>query len=71
MWLAAKPSGELVVVSSPNAGNPMREGLWPLLCIDVWEHAYYVDYRNRRADAVTALWDRIDWKTVGERYDRK
>ncbi len=49
----------------------MRSGLKPLLAIDVWEHAYYVDYRNRRPDAIKALWERIDWKTVGERYDRK
>ena len=70
-WLAAKPSGELVIVAESNAGNPMRSGLKPLLAIDVWEHAYYVDYRNRRPDAVKALWERIDWKTVGERYDRK
>lgn len=71
VWLAAKPSGELTIVSTPNAGNPLREGLKPLMCIDVWEHAYYVDYRNRRADAVTALWNCIDWKTVAERYARK
>ncbi len=70
-WLAAKPSGELVIVAESNAGNPMRSGLKPLLAIDVWEHAYYVDYRNRRPDAIKALWERIDWKTVGERYDRK
>ena len=63
--------GRLGIVVSPNAGNPLREGLKPLLCIDVWEHAYYVDFRNRRADAVNALWERIDWKTVAERYDRR
>ena len=46
-------------------------GKVPLMCFDVWEHAYYIDYRNRRAEAVQALWDRIDWKTVGERYERR
>jgi len=71
VWLAAEPSGKLVVVSEPNAGNPMRSGLKPLLAIDVWEHAYYVDYRNRRPDAVKAFWERVDWKTVGQRYDAK
>lgn len=71
VWLAAEPSGELIVVATPNAGNPLREKLQPLLCIDVWEHAYYVDYRNRRADAVAALWNCIDWKTVAARYTRK
>ena len=71
VWLAAGPSNELVVVSTPNAGNPLREGLRPLLCIDVWEHAYYIDFRNRRADAVAALWERVDWKTVGERFEKR
>ena len=71
VWLAADRPVVLVVVSGPNAGNPLRQGLVPLLCIDVWEHAYYIDYRNRRADAVAALWDRIDWKTVGERYAKR
>ena len=70
VWLAADRQGGLVIVSGPNAGNPLRQGLVPLLCIDVWEHAYYIDYRNRRADAVKALWERIDWRTVGERYGR-
>ena len=71
VWLAADRQGGLGIVSGPNAGNPLRQGLVPLLCIDVWEHAYYIDYRNRRADAVAALWDRIDWKTVGERYAKR
>ncbi|MCM1150851.1 MAG: superoxide dismutase [Alistipes sp.] len=71
VWLAAGPADQLVILSMPNAGNPLREGYRPLLCIDVWEHAYYVDFRNRRADAVAALWERLDWKTVGERYERK
>lgn len=71
VWLAADRQGGLVIVSGPNAGNPLRQGLVPLLCIDVWEHAYYIDYRNRRADAVAALWDHIDWKTVGERYAKR
>lgn len=71
VWLAADRQGGLVIVSGPNAGNPLRQGLVPLFCIDVWEHAYYIDYRNRRADAVAALWDRIDWKTVGERYAKR
>ena len=71
VWLAADRQGGLVIVSGPNAGTPLRQGLVPLLCIDVWEHAYYIDYRNRRADAVAALWDRIDWKTVGERYAKR
>ena len=71
VWLVADKAGKLSVVSMPNAGNPLVQGLTPLLCLDVWEHAYYIDYRNRRADAVAALWDRVDWKKVGERYARK
>lgn len=71
VWLAEDRSGKLVIVSEPNAGNPLREGMKPLMCFDVWEHAYYIDYRNRRADAVDALWNRIDWKTVGDRYEKK
>ena len=68
-WLVADKTGELSILSTPNAGNPLREGFTPLLCVDVWEHAYYIDFRNRRADAVAALWDRIDWRVVGQRYD--
>jgi len=71
VWLASDKEGRLSVESASNAGNPLCKGLVPLLCFDVWEHAYYIDYRNRRADAVAALWDRIDWKIVGERYDRR
>lgn len=71
VWLAEDKSGSLAVVSEQNAGNPMRRGMKPLLGFDVWEHAYYLDYRNRRADAVAALWEIIDWKTVGERYEKR
>lgn len=71
VWLAEDKSGRLAVVSEANAGNPMRHGMKPLLTIDVWEHAYYIDYRNRRPDAVAALWDRIDWKVVGARYEKR
>lgn len=68
VWLVEDKSGNLVIVSEQNAGNPIRRGMKPLLCLDVWEHAYYVDYRNRRADAVVALWDNIDWKKVDQRF---
>ena len=71
VWLAEDPSGRLAVVSEQNAGNPMCHGMKPLLAIDVWEHAYYIDYRNRRADAVEALWGVVDWKVVGDRYAEK
>lgn len=71
VWLAEDKSGSLAIVSEPNAGNPLRYGMKPLLCIDVWEHAYYIDYRNRRADSVTAIWKRIDWEQVEQRYARR
>ena len=67
VWLAADRSGNLSIVAKPNAGNPMTDGLRPMLTVDVWEHAYYIDYRNRRADFVAAWWDLVDWKQVAER----
>lgn len=68
VWLVTDSTGGLSIYSGPNADNPMRYGYKPLLCIDVWEHAYYLDYRNLRADAVKAIWNRIDWKTIEQRY---
>ena len=68
VWLAADKRGRLSIVSENNAGNPMTHGLKPLLALDVWEHAYYIDYRNARVDSVKALWDRVDWRVVEERY---
>lgn len=71
VWLAADDKGELYVVSKSNAATPLTEGLTPLLSIDVWEHAYYIDYRNARADGVRSLWEVLDWKIVSERYDNR
>lgn len=67
VWLAADRSGKLSIVAKPNAGNPMTEGLRPVLTVDVWEHAYYIDYRNRRADFVAAWWELVDWQKVADR----
>lgn len=67
-WLAADKNGKLVITKEANGSNPIRNGLTPLLGFDVWEHAYYLDYQNRRADHVNALWDIIDWKVVEGRY---
>ncbi|MBQ3634305.1 MAG: superoxide dismutase [Bacteroidales bacterium] len=67
VWLAADASGSLSVLKCPNADTPLRQGFTPLLCIDVWEHAYYLDYQNRRADHVKALWQIIDWSVVAKR----
>jgi len=67
-WLVKDADGKLSIAKESNAGNPITRGLTPLLTFDVWEHAYYIDYQNRRADYVAALWDLVDWKIVSERY---
>jgi Fe-Mn family superoxide dismutase len=67
-WLVKDTEGKLSIVKESNAGNPITRGLTPLLTFDVWEHAYYLDYQNRRADYVAALWDLVDWNLVSERY---
>ncbi len=64
VWLSLNADGKLVITQEPNAENPVRKGLKPLLTFDVWEHAYYLDYQNRRADHLAALWDIIDWKVI-------
>ena len=66
-WLSQDKSGKLVITKEPNGGNPWRSGLNPLMGIDVWEHAYYLDYQNRRPDHIAAVWDIIDWEVVGKR----
>lgn len=68
VWLAKTPEGKLVILKESNAGNPLTKGYTPLLGIDVWEHSYYLDYRNRRAEHLEALWTIIDWKTIEPRY---
>ncbi len=68
VWLSRDDKGKLFITQGPNAGNPITEGLTPLLCFDVWEHAYYLDYQNRRADALRKLWDIVDWDIVDNRY---
>jgi len=67
-WLVKDADGKLSIVKESNAGNPVTRGLTPLLTFDVWEHAYYIDYQNRRADYVAALWDLVDWNIVSSRY---
>lgn len=69
-WLVEGKDGKLSIVTTSNAANPMTQGLKPLMNADVWEHAYYIDYRNRRPDFLTSLWDRIDWKVVEDRYKK-
>ncbi len=68
-WLCMKPDGRLVITQEQNAGNPMRSGLMPIMTCDVWEHAYYIDYRNRRPDYIKNFWELLDWNIIGDRYD--
>ena len=70
VWLSADKDGKLVITQEPNAANPVQKGLKPLLTFDVWEHAYYLDYQNRRPDHLAALWQIIDWDVISARYDR-
>ena len=67
VWLSADKDGKLVITQEANAANPIQRGLKPLLTFDVWEHAYYLDYQNRRADHLSALWQIIDWDVVESR----
>ncbi|MGP1461530.1 MAG: superoxide dismutase [Bacteroides sp.] len=67
-WLAKNAEGKLVIVQESNAGNPLRNGLQPLLTCDVWEHAYYIDYQNRRADYIKEFWALVDWAVVEARF---
>ena len=68
VWLSADKDGKLVITQEPNAANPIQKGLKPLLTFDVWEHAYYLDYQNRRPDHLAALWQIIDWEVIEKRY---
>ena len=69
VWLSADGDGSLVITQEQGASNPVVKGLKPLLTFDVWEHAYYLDYQNRRAAHLSALWQIVDWSIVGDRYD--
>ena len=68
VWLSADADGSLVITQELGASNPVVKGLRPLLTFDVWEHAYYLDYQNRRAAHLSALWQIIDWKVIERRY---
>ena len=70
VWLSADKDGKLVITQEANAANPIQKGLKPLLTFDVWEHAYYLDYQNRRPDHLAALWQIVDWKVVEGRWKK-
>jgi Fe-Mn family superoxide dismutase len=69
-WLVLDGSNGLQVVARPNQDSPVMDGLLPLLGVDVWEHAYYLKYQNRRADYLAAWWNTVNWESVALRYDR-
>ena len=69
VWLSADKNGKLVITQETNASNPIQQGLRPLLTFDVWEHAYYLDYQNRRPDHLAALWQIVNWSVVEKRYE--
>lgn len=67
VWLSSDKDGKLVITQETNAGNPLTKGLNPLLTFDVWEHAYYIDFQNRRPDYLTSLWQIVNWDEVNNR----
>ena len=67
VWLVADKDGKLSIKGTVNAGNPMTEGLKPIMVIDVWEHAYYIDYRNNRKAYIEGFWKLLDWNKIAER----
>ena len=71
VWLSTDDKGHLHITQHANADNPLRHGLTPLLTMDVWEHAYYLDYQNRRPDHLKALWQIIDWNVINDRYTNR
>ena len=69
VWLSADADGNLFITQEANAANPVQKDLTPLLTFDVWEHAYYLDYQNRRPDHLAALWQIVDWNIIEKRYE--
>jgi len=67
-WLSKKQDGSLIIHSTPNQDTPLAEGLFPIIGVDVWEHAYYLKYQNRRAEYITNWWNLVNWKEAERRY---
>ena len=70
VWLSSDKDGKLLITQETNAANPVQKGLKPLLTFDVWEHAYYLDYQNRRPDHLAALWQIINWQVIESRLSK-
>ena len=68
VWLSAQSDGTLLITQESGAGNPVQKGLKPLLTFDVWEHAYYLDYQNRRPDHLKSLWPIVNWQEISRRF---
>ncbi len=67
-WLVVDPSGDLSIITTPNQDNPVSQGLKPIFGIDVWEHAYYLKYQNKRPDYISAFWNVVSWPNIEENY---
>lgn len=71
VWLALDANNVLQIVPEPNAGNPITRNMRPLMCIDVWEHSYYLDYQNRRGDYIKNFWNLVNWDYIEKRMQDK
>jgi len=70
-WVVANGAGALTIESTPNQDNPAMDGRYPILGLDVWEHAYYLKYQNRRADYISAWWNVVHWPEIAKRYEAR
>ncbi|MEI6050763.1 MAG: superoxide dismutase [Bacteroidota bacterium] len=68
VWVVKNEDNTLAILKESNAGNPLRIGLKPVMTCDVWEHAYYIDYRNKRPDYIKSFWEILDWDIIAKRY---